>query len=550
VGAQPAGPGSTPQTSIVGSFNAKYASAGGFSGTFSCLGTPQCRGIYTVRDDLPGCANSYVHTETFRIDGLNLAANGTIGATMTLSGLGQVTGIGAGQACTFNDNGGSLTFTISGQYSAGSATFTSPLAPDPAHWLYGSFSTPTASPPVFPMDVFGDLEPLAVSGAVTIQRRPQDVGILENVYVFAHAPSNLVHGAQTVKRDPGDHAAAATADDAIVCVLAQVGADGRLTAVSASTMQAALTGVLSSQVQAQTLLNSVPAGNVAGAIMFIGYGPSAQSMLANGIYQAALGVPGPVQCASSLAAPPAPKSGGPLTGLWWNESESGWGVHFAQRSGIVVATWYTYDSAGNPKWYIAPNCTGPSGASGSCTSPVYQVNGPTFFGVAFTPIASSQVSQAGTLTVNFADANNATMNFTVAGVTRTVAIKRQVFPVAATSPPAVDYTDLWWNAAESGWGMAITQQYGNIFLAWYVYDASGNPFWYVASNCVVSGSSCSGKLYRTTGAPFGPTYDQSLVKVFEAGSVIVSFLDANNAVLSYTVNGVTATKTITRQIFP
>ena len=32
-------------------------------------------------------------------------------------------------------------------------------------------------------------------------------------------------------------------------------------------------------------------------------------------------------------------------------------------------------------------------------------------------------------------------------------------------------------------------------------------------------------------------------------TAIVSFVDANNAVLSYTVDGVSATKTITRQLF-
>src|SRR5206468_10919858 len=136
--------------------------------------------------------------------------------------------------------------------------------------------------------------------------------------------------------------------------------------------------------------------------------------------------------------------------------------------------------------------------------------GPTCFGASFVPITGSQVAQAGTLTLNFTDANNATLGFTVAGVTRTVGITRQVFPVAQTAPPAIDYTDLWWNPNEAGWGMAITHQYGDIFLAWYVYDGSGKPFWYVASNCVVSGSSCSGPLYRTTSAPFGSTYDASL----------------------------------------
>ncbi|HSS27814.1 MAG TPA: hypothetical protein VLL50_07640 [Usitatibacter sp.] len=546
-GAQPAGPGSTPLTSIVGSFSVNRAGGGGYSGTFSCLGTPQCNGIYTRHDNPFGCANTYVHTESFRIDGLNLASNGTSSATVTLSGLGQVASVGAGQVCTFNDNGGSVAYNISIQYKAGSATFTSPLAPDPANWLYGSFSTPTANPPVFPMDVFGDLRPNVVSGAVAVKVRPQDLNVPQNIYVFAHAPSNLVHAAHAAKRDPADHATAIPADDAIVCVLAQVDATGNLVAASASTMQAAIAGVRSSQAQAQNLLNSVATGNVAGAIMFVGYGPDAQSMLSNGIYQAALEVTGPVQCTSSLALPPAPKNAGPLTGLWWNPGESGWGVHFTQRGSNVFAAWYTYDASGRPKWYVAPNCVGMSGTGGTCNGTLYEVNGPTFFGTAFNP-GLANVVNAGTLQVTYTDANNGSMTYTVGSNTRTVPIARQ--PIAAgTSTAVVDYSDLWWNPNESGWGMAMAQQNANIFLAWYVYDGAGKPTWYVASNCTVSGSSCSGPLYATTGPPFGPTFDSSLVRVAAAGSVIVSFVDANNAVLSYTVGGVTATKTITRQIF-
>jgi hypothetical protein len=97
--------------------------------------------------------------------------------------------------------------------------------------------------------------------------------------------------------------------------------------------------------------------------------------------------------------------------------------------------------------------------------------------------------------------------------------------------------------------MSITQQYGVMFLAWYVYDSAGRPVWYVASNCAVSGNACSGTLYRTTGPAFGPMFDSSRIQVFIAGTVSLSFTDANNGVLSYTVNGVNATKTITRQLF-
>ena len=120
---------------------------------------------------------------------------------------------------------------------------------------------------------------------------------------------------------------------------------------------------------------------------------------------------------------------------------------------------------------------------------------------------------------------------------------------SGSTPPAIDYTDLWWNPNESGWGMEITQQYSVMFLAWYVYDSAGKPMWYVAPDCVVVGNGCSGSLYRTTGPALGPTFNPSAVQVFTADTVSLSFSDANNGTLSYTVNGASASKTITRQLF-
>jgi len=65
----------------------------------------------------------------------------------------------------------------------------------------------------------------------------------------------------------------------------------------------------------------------------------------------------------------------------------------------------------------------------------------------------------------------------------------------------------------------------------------------------MSGSTCSGTLYQTTGPAFGTTFDASQVHSSAVGTAIVSFIDANNAIVSYTVNGLAGTKTITRQLF-
>ena len=241
------------------------------------------------------------------------------------------------------------------------------------------------------------------------------------------------------------------------------------------------------------------------------------------------------------------KSPGPLSGLWWNHNENGWGINFTQRGNVIFAAWYTYDASGNPKWYVASNCNMTTGTT--CAGALYQVTGPRYFGVAFNP-ALNVVTQVGELQLNFTGANIGTMSYTVNGQGRTVVIERQVFQVGAVQP-AINYTDLWWNPSESGWGIAVTQQFGVMFLAWYVYNDAGQPIWYVASNCTVAvaGNACTGKLYRTTGPAFGPTFDPALIQVFEVGSVALSFTDANNGVLSYTVDGVSGTKTITRQLF-
>jgi len=257
------------------------------------------------------------------------------------------------------------------------------------------------------------------------------------------------------------------------------------------------------------------------------------------------------QVASAAAASPvAANTPGALSGIWWNSDESGWGINFTQRGNIVFAAWYTYDSSGNPKWYVAPDCALPAAAAGgSCTESLYEVTGPTFFGTAFDPSAK-QVSAVGSLQLSFTNANAGSMTYTVAGQTRTVAITRQPFPSGTAAPP-VDFTDLWWNPNESGWGGAITHQFNVMFLAWYVYDSAGKPVWYVAPNCNVNASQdgCTGTLYRTTGPAFGPTFDHMQVQVFTAGTVSLTFSDANNATLSYTVNGVSASKVITRQLF-
>jgi lysyl endopeptidase len=104
---------------------------------------------------------------------------------------------------------------------------------------------------------------------------------------------------------------------------------------------------------------------------------------------------------------------------------------------------------------------------------------------------------------------------------------------------ATNYTDIWWGgAAESGWGIQITQHpSNNIFATWYTYDQSGNQLFIIMSGCDLipfNGSACGGRLYRTTGTPFNtPTFVGA--NVTQIGTGTFTFTDANNAVFDYTI---------------
>jgi hypothetical protein len=384
------------------------------------------------------------------------------------------------------------------------------------------------------MTVTTNITATTTSATANIQYPAADVGKSESVYVFAYAPSSIVkRAAGPVRKDGSD-----------TCVLAQLDPSGQLSAVSNASLVPYASGVLSDQGQSVSVLNNAANSQLAGAAFFVGYGSDAGTMIGNGVNRTVVSVPGPTQCPGVFPASP-----GALTGLWYNAAESGWGVHFTQRRNEIFAAWYTYDAGGAPKWYVASACemASTNATSGRCTGKLYQVAGPTFFGATFDP-GLKIVTEVGNLQVDFADPDHATMGYTALGVTRSSPIVRQVFRGGVTAP-AVDYTDLWYNSSESGWGLAVSHQYDVMFLAWFVYDAGGVPAWYVASDCAVTGSGCLGTVYRVSGPPPGLTFDPLQVHALAVGTVSLTFTDPNNGVLNYTVSGATGSKTITRQTF-
>jgi hypothetical protein len=132
----------------------------------------------------------------------------------------------------------------------------------------------------------------------------------------------------------------------------------------------------------------------------------------------------------------------------------------------------------------------------------------------------------------------------------------QAYPALAAylgsgAAPSVDYTDLWWNPSESGWGLNLVQHPSRvIFGVWYTYEADGTRTWYVMpSGSWSNATTYSGPLYTTGGPPFTAPFDPNAVEVRQVGSATLTFTGPNNGTFAYSVDGVTGTKSITRQPF-
>jgi hypothetical protein len=115
----------------------------------------------------------------------------------------------------------------------------------------------------------------------------------------------------------------------------------------------------------------------------------------------------------------------------------------------------------------------------------------------------------------------------------------------------IDYTDLWWNPDENGWGLNLVQHPNNIIFAiWYTYDANGNRTWFnMSSGTWTYYNTYTGPLYTTSGPGYNGPFDPNRVTRTQVGTGTLTFSDASHGTWTYTVNGVTASKPISRLPF-
>ena len=113
---------------------------------------------------------------------------------------------------------------------------------------------------------------------------------------------------------------------------------------------------------------------------------------------------------------------------------------------------------------------------------------------------------------------------------------------------AIDYSDIWWNPSEPGWGVNIAQSDNFIFATFFVYGPNNMPIWYAGNLSKDSNGNYTGGLFTTTGTYLGTVpYNPSQFVATQVGVATFSPTAADTAVLSYNVGAVNVVKNIQRQ---
>jgi hypothetical protein len=243
-------------------------------------------------------------------------------------------------------------------------------------------------------------------------------------------------------------------------------------------------------------------------------------------------------------------------GMWASPNQEGWGINLVHQGDILFASWFIYDANEMPFWV---SMTATQQADGSFTGPIDQTSGPPFSALPYDPMQVTHktvgmgriIVAGGTFvrfeyTLNGSDYFNNLGRFVFAAPMPACTFNSDV-PLAQ----AVNYTDMWAvpNLAEPGWGINFSHQGDVIFASWFIYDANSAPFWVSATLIKTVVRIYTGALDMTTGPSFGGPYNPQQVTHDTVGTATVVFADGDNATLTYTLNGVSRTKALTRFVF-
>ena len=153
------------------------------------------------------------------------------------------------------------------------------------------------------------------------------------------------------------------------------------------------------------------------------------------------------------------------------------------------------------------------------------------------------------MTIDFEGESAARLSFSKDGKFVNKALKPQDFTGDLPSPQQ-GLADMWWGGlSQNGWGIAILEQFGNLFSVWFTYDEDGKPTWFVMPGGEWKDSTTfSGTIYRTSGSAWlERPYDASQLRVGAVGTYSFRFATKDRATFEHSVDGRSGAADITRQ---
>ena len=109
--------------------------------------------------------------------------------------------------------------------------------------------------------------------------------------------------------------------------------------------------------------------------------------------------------------------------------------------------------------------------------------------------------------------------------------------VASLGAGASEFTDVYVDTNETGWGIFVVQSDTFEFLAFFVYGEDGKPTWYSCQLSLDANGNYSGQLYASTGAYYGGPWDPSAQHTVAVGTCRFAPTDIYNATLTYSLTG-------------
>ena len=240
--------------------------------------------------------------------------------------------------------------------------------------------------------------------------------------------------------------------------------------------------------------------------------------------------------------------------IYWNPSEPGWGFNLQHQGDLLYGTWYSYAEDGLPMFLTVEALPL---ADGSFAGPVYRTAGTPFAQINGSQ-AFTAVTEVGQATMTFDTDGRLNLSYVVNGASQSKQLERFVFD---PNPPscigttesraaATNYSDLWWNDSEAGWGLTLSHQGDTIFALWYTYGEGGRDQWISASAMVLQpDGSYVGALQRPQqGTPLTQIMGAAATAfpVPEIGTAQLRFIDGENGFFGYSVDGVSQNKAIKR----